>query len=499
VRDSSLFNAIYGFTLRNDAETASATTGLTGFATNVNSVFFNLSAPLYRLDDPYAALTIDESFRPWPIASAELEIAYTAYAPASPSGAFVTDLAGNRMKSTPGFLRCLDRTPPKVTISLAGVNRTDLLLLFSKNITGGTGAADGIRLDLANADGSITTITPTGISEREEAEQVLIFSLPQAVTASQLVNPLSTIRFITYGNVPNPDTGVPEPASAYSDFLGNYVSLGETHRLTDVGIGLIETLYASDGVNTDGVLGEEEGALRVFDGTGRLLDRNITVGTRIVTGESAPRPLSLYFDVAPPATALPELFNSAAAATSALWLPSVLPGFNKQGNTAARALGAEQILDENRTLRNFVIPEADTEVIPGSRIEMLYRYGDLFCARLADEADITSLAPWSFSISEMKKQRGGVTILNNVIDAHKREKAIIQVEVPTAGNLVIQVFTLDGNVVRVLERGRKGGGNYTYYWDGTNVGGRPVARGMYFVRVIGPDMDEIRKVMVIKE
>jgi hypothetical protein len=35
-------------------------------------------------------------------------------------------------------------------------------------------------------------------------------------------------------------------------------------------------------------------------------------------------------------------------------------------------------------------------------------------------------------------------------------------------------------------------------WDGTNAGGNPVARGMYFVRVVGPDIDEIRKVMVIK-
>jgi flagellar hook assembly protein FlgD len=51
----------------------------------------------------------------------------------------------------------------------------------------------------------------------------------------------------------------------------------------------------------------------------------------------------------------------------------------------------------------------------------------------------------------------------------------------------------------VLERGRKGAGTYSYYWDGTNLGGRPVARGMYFVRVVGPDIDEIRKVMVVKE
>ena len=48
-----------------------------------------------------------------------------------------------------------------------------------------------------------------------------------------------------------------------------------------------------------------------------------------------------------------------------------------------------------------------------------------------------------------------------MIDSGKREKTIVQVELPKAGNLVIQVFTLDGNVVRVLERGLKGGGTYS--------------------------------------
>ena len=81
----------------------------------------------------------------------------------------------------------------------------------------------------------------------------------------------------------------------------------------------------------------------------------------------------------------------------------------------------------------------------------------------------------------------------------KREKTIVQVELPKAGNVVVQVFTLDGNVVKVLERGLKGGGTYSYFWDGTNAAGNAVARGIYFIRVVGPGMDEIRKVMVIKE
>lgn len=135
----------------------------------------------------------------------------------------------------------------------------------------------------------------------------------------------------------------------------------------------------------------------------------------------------------------------------------------------------------------------------GNSMDMVFRYGGLFCVRLDDETDIASVAPWTFRVSETRKQRGGVTILNNVIDSNRRERTMLRVELPRAGNLVIQVFTLDGNLVRVLERNRRGGGTYTYEWDGTNAGNRPVARGMYFIRVVGPDIDEIRKVMVVKE
>jgi flagellar hook assembly protein FlgD len=60
------------------------------------------------------------------------------------------------------------------------------------------------------------------------------------------------------------------------------------------------------------------------------------------------------------------------------------------------------------------------------------------------------------------------------------------------------VFTLDGNLVRTLVRENKAAGEYRAAWDGKNSGGREVARGLYFIRVVAPGIDEIRKVMVVK-
>ena len=74
----------------------------------------------------------------------------------------------------------------------------------------------------------------------------------------------------------------------------------------------------------------------------------------------------------------------------------------------------------------------------------------------------------------------------------------MEVDVASAGNLTVQVLTLDGNVVKVLQRGRVDSGKYYYHWDGKNIAGDSVARGMYFIRVVGPNLDETRKVMVVR-
>jgi len=108
--------------------------------------------------------------------------------------------------------------------------------------------------------------------------------------------------------------------------------------------------------------------------------------------------------------------------------------------------------------------------------------------------------PFSFDLHDITRQRSGVTILNNVINSEKRERVYVDYKLNKTGRVTIQVFTLDGNLVKVLVRENQNASDkyYRISWDGTNNGGRPVARGMYFIRIVGPDIDEIRKVMVVK-
>lgn len=476
VRDSSFVRAEGGFRVRNFSSIATGSE-FTGFSTEINSTFYNIATTLSLQDDPYVSLDIDTAQIEWSIANSVLEIQYVQ------TDAFVTDLAGNRMRAMSDYKFCIDRTPPRITLTVTGVGRNDMLVLFSKNLDEATVSTAGMQIELAGG----TTVTPQTVDFATDGNrQALRITLPDEgrPTTAQMLDTASVVRL---------------QAPLFADTLGNQALDGSTHRISDIGLGVLETLYASDGVNEDGVFGQGEGALRVFDGTGRLLDRNITVGTRLTTGGPAPLPLTMFFDAAPAPATFPTLFNQILGSSSTLWLPGIVSGFNRQGNGAARSRSPDAIIDADRTLRNFTIPAADDEMVPGSRMELVFRYGSLYLARLADENDLTSLAPWSFKVTETKKQRGGVTIFNNVIDSNKRERTSVQVDVPRSGNIVIQIFTLDGNLLKTLERGMKGAGSYTYYWDGTNNAGRAVARGMYFIRVVGPDIDEIRKVMVIKE
>ena len=147
-------------------------------------------------------------------------------------------------------------------------------------------------------------------------------------------------------------------------------------------------------------------------------------------------------------------------------------------------------------------PELDinnNNTLDNTRYETSSVFSPLYALRLTDPSNFMSLELWSFRLKNIVSQRGGITILNNVIDSVKGEKVVLKVNLEQETELTILVMTLDGNIVDYLQRGLAPAGEQYYSWDGTNRRGNPVARGMYFIRVMGKDIDETRKVLVIKE
>jgi hypothetical protein len=189
---------------------------------------------------------------------------------------------------------------------------------------------------------------------------------------------------------------------------------------------------------------------------------------------------------------------------STLYTPPPFPGIPDSDtahnvDSAARTATPAGV---NGALRDYIVLASDSEVKDGAELEFLFVIdigGILFpCARIINPTDPSTARPWSYKVRDLRTQRGNVTILHNVIDPTRGEKAGLHYSLSQAGFVTITVFDLKGDVVQVLYRGQRDKGEYATTWDGRNRGGRIVARGIYFIKFVGPGVNEIRKVLVVK-
>jgi hypothetical protein len=167
---------------------------------------------------------------------------------------------------------------------------------------------------------------------------------------------------------------------------------------------------------------------------------------------------------------------------------------NAQAQVAAEAASTAQ-------LRDFTVSATAPNEQDGAVVTFMFNIGGLLAARVIDPAAADwyrHVTPWAFTLHDIRPQRGGVQILNNVINPDRGERVTLQYSQGTAGQVTVTVFDLSGNVVNVLVRTLQKPGNYAVSWDGKNRGGRAVARGLYFIKIVSPDADEIRKVLVVR-
>lgn len=337
-------------------------------------------------------------------------------------------------------------------------------------------------------------------------------------------------------------------ATPTSDFMSD----NESHALSDFAVNAVEPLYAYDNrqasLNSDyfktGINIEESLAVHDWNEeqqkNGSLIynsDIFIKVrknySTRQEDSDKTTEKISLYFDTEPDKDASSAYYNSIFGEKLRVWLPSVtsegksvlpIEMMARKNNVPKGTLTAESENSEFKynfdndslSMSNGINSGAQVKFIFGLEDREICRVpivtGDLsgftvdasnksplFALRLKNSKDISSLDLWSFRLKEITSQRGGVTILNNVIDTSRGDIATVKVDMSGSGSLSVIVMTLDGNVVQYLQHGTASGGEHYYSWNGKTKGGKTVARGMYFVRVIGSGFDETRKIMVVRE
>ena len=504
---------------------------------------------------------------------------------------FVTDLAGNRMKS--GTVTTIDRTAPTFNMSVGAVpddsgnTYEELYVIFNKKL---------------NTD-AVTVYNNDGTTETKQFSEALRESLRFVDSKTQL--PVSDIfvstekdvdvvfkndnftglkiplnRSLTYGDIKNlwiqaftgktsvdPLSGVENANITYiQDTLGNCLPHKSAHAISDFAINIVNPIYAYDARTTeDGAFFSQQmyqdGSWAVHDwnaeqknygtlsaGYDLFIEANLSDGN----GEApADTTVFAYFDSTPDTQAVSVTYNENISGTGLsswrVWLPNFIAASSatQERSPIFKALSPQNNVMSKQTvlagIKGEMPADAKTENEmrfslnsttmenagwkSGDQISFLFALSDannnpvkichapeydsltdtytteespLFALRLKNSGYLTSVDLWSFKLQDITKQRGGVTIFNNVINAANGEKTVVQVNMPSGGTLNVIVMTLDGNIVKYLQHGEASQGEHNYTWDGTTKSGKKVARGLYFIRVFGNGIDETRKVMVVK-
>ncbi|MGO8693864.1 MAG: FlgD immunoglobulin-like domain containing protein [Rectinemataceae bacterium] len=324
---------------------------------------------------------------------------------------------------------------------------------------------------------------------------------------------------------------LPAPFNYYmnADLWPNTI-YSTTHRVSDVLISVpmvnatdttyfVWPIYAKDQIQlslTDAQIAELSpaqtaaegiGLIRAFDGSQWLRVDDITVQA-LLQGTLSAYPVSLWFD-----SNVPSSLQS-----NGLWLPAFSEsGFSglvpyPDASPSGRGASYSQGTSIGSSLWNFTLPRTDPRIVSISDLGFFFTLQaaplgatPLYVARLDITAGTTIPSDWyrlvkpfAFEIHDVRLQVGGVTILNNVIDPTKGQTARLTYQLSGEGSVTVTVFSLDGDVVKRLVVATQGAGDYAVDWDGRNMGGTPVARGIYFIRVVAPGIDEIRKVLVVR-
>ncbi|TVR03318.1 MAG: hypothetical protein EA403_07065, partial [Spirochaetaceae bacterium] len=361
-----------------------------------------------------------------------------------------------------------DAAPPVIGYTLAVPGRNQVYVHLSEPVPGAAFQYNAVPVAAANAAGGV-------------ADQDVVLTLPVPLTTADIL-------------------GGPGISVTGNDVEGNPVLPARaTHRVSDLFLvppdaqELTPVFAREIDLERDATRGGI-GLIRDFDGTAYLQPREILL--QLFAQTPALVPDSIVYDSDVPASFV----------NNGLWLPTFaetdFSGIVPFPRTAGPVTSGAPVVAGN--LAEFTIPPTGP-VRNGVTLGFFPRIQPgpppLYAARVFSPNSPTwfrNVRPFSFGVAEVFRQRGSVSILNNVINPENGERVFLHYELARAGTVSINVFNLAGDLIDVIHRGRQEAGEHSTSWDGTNRQGRIVARGIYFIRVRGPDIDEYRKVMVVK-
>jgi len=398
-----------------------------------------------------------------------------------------------------------DRAAPIINTTLTVANgRNEIYVRFSEMVRQYGGAPiDAGDFQYNGASAAVTGLTRLTTSGNGTSEALLILSaqIPadEVITQDtiQVVNNLDDMTTVVFpDNPPAPE----DPPLA----------TGTTYRVSDLALGIIgngamEPVFASNtGVSDQG--GSTVGVLTDFTGEDFLQVQDIYLESHIhnnISASAVNPNTDIVYAVDVPGSYLSD----------GLWLPTAgvdnvfylvdqrYPGFDAYSQAGTGPV--------NTQLRGYEIPGDAPQLNNNSDFDFFFRFKPggmvpdmLYGARVLDESSVTwyqEVRPWTFMLRNVVTQAGNISILNNIINPLRNEVTSLHYTLDKGGIVSIQVFDLAGGMVEILERGYQAAGEYAVSWNGRNRSGNVVARGIYFIRFVGPGgIDQIRKVLVVK-
>ncbi|MBO5482417.1 MAG: hypothetical protein J5978_03735 [Spirochaetaceae bacterium] len=577
IRFSSLENGVKAFLYTTDTE--SSPSEKFDISKNVivgtNARLFTGNATTFR-----DSKQIDGLYFSLPLVDDNLELKTTFKLSYDDKIGYITDLAGNRLKSKTSL--SVDRVPPSIETILSPIDNKTFYIIFTKKINQAEISLldnDNNKIEISesflellpqcfelitiNDDGTFAA-SDIQIDSKIAAEPVFVLdngnytAFKMAFTRDVSLEDVKNV----YLRVVNPkkyDYKMCDPitnikdsyVTLIQDDLGNYIDMFQTHAISEVAINGINPLYGyNSSIQEDKKpitsTTQDEVSFVVRDWNENQQnygtfyhDKDITIVCDVDNASKSENNfvenVNLYFNNDTENKMTSEQFNKKIGGNLRIWFPNIMENhfdfFTYNKNASYGTICSERVDEDDISAGlKFEFPKSVVEnwksenqisylfsylnednsqvnIYPAPKYNLLtglYELNNsmkfpLFAIRMKDVNDITSLDLWSFKVKSVTNQRGGVTILNNVINATYGEKAIVKINLPQDGNLDVMVMTLDGNIVTYLNHGATTSGEHYFTWNGTNNAGSKVARGLYFVRVISSTIDETRKIMVVKD
>ena len=379
---------------------------------------------------------------------------------------------------------------------------------FSEPVVDDTAGAEIAPANFTTAVGggvtAINRITPfPAPADNGMQEAILVLGGP--VTVGDITGNLLNLTVNNVEDISSPNSPLADDATDPPDTADPLVA--NTHRISDIALGIIgngivEPVAAVGQTQPAG--GSGVGIVTDFDGSDFLQVEDINIQVHRYTGEGF-TPILFWEN----AKIIPNSYKN-----SGLWLPFV-DEIADSGNRPFSGLvprpwspGPDSI-GMNPVAGDLFDHDwiSDSKIVSNADLDFFFRIDGtvnnrLYAARCEDDTAsdwYRRIRPWTIKIRNVVTQAGGISILNNIINPNRNERTTLHYELTRGGTVNIQIFDLAGGLVEVLQRGYQDPGEYSVSWNGRNRSGNVVARGIYFIRYVGPGgIDQIRKVLVVK-